>query len=83
MTDKQMAGVAEMDALFRRADFAAESSGLEARLWVKIKARLATERELSEDELSKFAAAGGAPQAQAAGRLGAYGEKTKGGVRDL
>ena len=42
----------------------------------------AKKRELSEDDLSKFAAAG-APQAQAAGRLGAYGEKTKGGVRDL
>ena len=82
MTDKQMAGVAEMDALFRRADFAVEDPALADRLWAKIQARLAAERELSEDELFRLAAAG-APEEQVARRFGAYGRKMKGGVCDL
>ena len=65
MTDKQMLDVAEMDALFRRADFAAENPVLAERLWEKIQMKLAAERELSEDELSELAAAG-APEMQAA-----------------
>ena len=65
MTDKQMLDVAEMDALFRRADFAAENPVLAERLWKKIQMKLAAERELSEDELSELAAAG-APEMQAA-----------------
>ncbi len=65
MTDKQMLDVAEMDALFRRVDFAAENPALAEQLWEKIQMRLAAERELSEDELSELAAAG-APEMQAA-----------------
>lgn len=78
MTDIRQLDVAEMDAMFRRADFAAENPGLETRLWAKIQARLsaqdqeqvwiAGERELSEMELSDLAAAG-APEIQAAGNL--------------
>ena len=58
MTDIPTADVAAMDALFRRADFAAEYTALEERLWMTIQARLTAERELPEDELSQFAAAG-------------------------
>ena len=65
MTDRQLLDVAEMDALFRRADFAAENPVLAERLWEKIQMKLAAERELSEDELSELAAAG-APEMQAA-----------------
>ena len=73
---KDLADVREMDELFRRADFAAESPGLGGRLWGKIRAKLASqnkcmfapERELSEDELIELAAAG-APERQAAGPL--------------
>lgn len=57
MTDRQLLDVAEMDALFRRADFAAENPVLAERLWEKIQMKLAAERELSEDELSELAAA--------------------------
>ena len=61
-----MAGVREMDELFRRTDFAAEHPGLSERLQEKIRARLSAqeikmhveERELFEDELSELAAAG-------------------------
>ena len=68
---KDLADIQEMDAIFRRADFVAESPGLEERLWGKIQAKLTTqdmkpfaaERELSEDELLELAAAG-APEAQ-------------------
>lgn len=59
MTDRKLLDVAEMDALFRRADFAAENPALAERLWEKIQMKLAAERELSEDELSELAAAGG------------------------
>ena len=64
MTDKQTPDVAEMDALFRRVDFAAETPALSERLWAKIQMKLAAERELSEDELSELVAAG-APEQQA------------------
>ena len=47
-----------MDELFRRADFAADDPSLEVRLWQKIQAKMA-ERELTEDELEKLAAARG------------------------
>lgn len=68
MTDKQPMTVAEMDALFRRVDFAAGNPALAERLWAKIQMKLAAERELSEDELSKFAAAG-APETRATEEL--------------
>lgn len=58
MTDRKLLDVAEMDALFRRADFAAENPALAERLWEKIQAKLA-DRELVEDELEELAAAGG------------------------
>ena len=71
-TDKEIpanpADIAEMDDLFRRADFASENPGLGVRLRAKIQARIAAqhqkcemltdERALSEDELSQLAAAG-------------------------
>ena len=68
-----MAGVREMDELFRRADFAAEHPGLSERLQEKIRARLSAqeikmhveERELFEDELSELAAAGAPEMKQA------------------
>ena len=41
MTNKHTADVAEMDALFRRVDFAADDPALADRLWSKIQARLA------------------------------------------
>lgn len=71
-----MAGVREMDELFRRADFAAEHTALSERLQEKIQARLSAqeikmhveERELFEDELSELAAAG-APEMKQAGML--------------
>ena len=40
MTDEQMAGIAEMDAFFRRVDFAADDPALAERLWTTIQARL-------------------------------------------
>ena len=49
--------IREMDELFRRADFAADAPGLEARIWQRIQARL-PERELGEDDLEEMAAAG-------------------------
>ena len=58
MTNNQPADNAEMDALFRRVDFAADEPALEERLWSKIQAKLA-DRELAEDELEELAAAGG------------------------
>lgn len=58
MTNNQPADSAEMDALFRRVDFAADEPALEERLWSKIQAKLA-DRELTEDELEELAAAGG------------------------
>ena len=58
MTNDQAADVAEMDALFRRVDFAADAPDLAERLWAKIQAKLEAERELSEDELFELAAAG-------------------------
>ena len=62
MTEKSRARESEevrgMDALFRRADFAADDPSLEVRLWQKIQVKLA-ERELSEDELEEVAAARG------------------------
>ena len=58
MTNNQPTDNAEMDALFRRVDFAADEPALEERLWSKIQAKLA-DRELAEDELEKLAAAGG------------------------
>ena len=58
--EREAEDVRRMDELFRRADFAAEVPGLEARLWQKIQAKLA-ERELDEDELEKLAAARGGP----------------------
>ena len=58
MTNNQPADSAEMDALFRRVDFAADEPALEERLWSKIQAKLA-DRELAEDELEELAAAGG------------------------
>ena len=68
-----MAGVREMDELFRRTDFAAEHPGLSERLQEKIRARLSAqeikmhveERELFEDELSELAAAGAPEMKQA------------------
>ncbi len=75
-----MAGVREMDELFRRTDFAAEHPGLSERLQEKIQKRLAAqgqtklremlaeERELFEDELSELAAAG-APEMKEAEML--------------
>ena len=71
-----MAGVREMDELFRRTDFAAEHPGLSERLQEKIRARLSAqeikmhmeERELFEDELSELAAAG-APEMKEAEML--------------
>ena len=76
--EKDMTGITEMDALLRRADFAAESPGLEERLWAKIQAKLwgrrhelcalASEWELSENELSELAAAG-TPETQAVEKL--------------
>ena len=71
-----MAGVREMDELFRRTDFAAEQPGLSERLQEKIRARLSAqeikmhveERELFEDELSELAAAG-APEMKEAEML--------------
>ena len=76
MTNKHTADVAEMDALFRRVDFAAEHPGLSERLQEKIRARLSAqeikmhveERELFEDELSELAAAG-APEMKEAEML--------------
>ena len=75
---KDKEGVREMDELFRRADFAAESPGLAERLREKIRRRLPAqdlrsemlreERELSESELSGLAAAG-APGARAANAI--------------
>jgi hypothetical protein len=58
MTNNQPTDNAEMDALFRRVDFAADEPALEERLWSKIQAKLA-DRELAEDELEELAAAGG------------------------
>lgn len=58
MTNNQQADIAEMDALFRRVDFAADDPALEERLWAKIESKLAN-RELAEDELEELAAAGG------------------------
>ena len=58
MTNNQPTDTAEMDALFRRVDFAADEPALEERLWSKIQAKLA-DRELAEDELEELAAAGG------------------------
>ena len=76
--EKDMTGIKEMDALLRRADFAAESPGLEELLWAKIQAKLwgrrheqcalASEWELSENELSELAAAG-TPVMQAGEKL--------------
>ena len=71
-----MAGVREMDELFRRTDFAAEHPGLSERLQEKIRVRLSAqeikmhveERELFEDELSELAAAG-APEMKEAEML--------------
>ena len=71
-----MAGVREMDELFRRTDFAAEHPGLSERLQEKIRARLSAqeikmhveERELFEDELSELVAAG-APEMKEAEML--------------
>lgn len=40
MTNKQPADIAEMDALFRRVDFAADDPALAERLWTKIQSRL-------------------------------------------
>lgn len=68
-----MAGVREMDELFRRTDFAAEHPDLSERLQEKIRARLSAqeikmhveERELFEDELSELAAAGAPEMKQA------------------
>jgi len=68
-----MAGVREMDELFRRTDFAAEHPGLSERLQEKIRVRLSAqeikmhveERELFEDELSELAAAGAPEMKQA------------------
>ena len=68
MTDKQTPDVAEMDALFRRVDFAAENPVLAERLWEKIQMKMEAERELSEDELFELAAAG-APEMQNAETL--------------
>lgn len=73
---KDLAGVREMDELFRRTDFAAEHPGLSERLQEKIRARLSAqeikmhveERELFEDELSELAAAG-APEMKEAEML--------------
>ena len=58
MTNNQPTDNAEMDALFRRVDFAADEPALEERLWSKIQEKLA-DRELAEDELEELAAAGG------------------------
>ena len=58
MTNSHPADIAEIDALFRRVDFAADEPALEERLWSKIQAKLA-DRELAEDELEELAAAGG------------------------
>ena len=58
MTNNQPTDNAEMDALFRRVDFAADEPALEERLWSKIQAKLA-DRELAEDDLEELAAAGG------------------------
>ena len=58
MTNNHPADIAEMDALFRRVDFAADEPGLEERLWAKIQTRL-PQHELAEDELEKLAAARG------------------------
>ena len=58
MTNNQPTDNAEMDALFRRVDFAADEPALEEQLWSKIQAKLA-DRELAEDELEELAAAGG------------------------
>ncbi len=60
MTNNQPTDAAEMDALFRRIDFAADEPALEERLWVKVQEKLA-ERELAEDELEELAAARGEP----------------------
>lgn len=58
MTNSHPTDIAEIDALFRRVDFAADEPALEERLWSKIQAKLA-DRELAEDELEELAAAGG------------------------
>ena len=58
MANSHPADIAEIDALFRRVDFAADEPALEERLWSKIQAKLA-DRELAEDELEELAAAGG------------------------
>ena len=55
--DREAAGIREMDELFRRTDFAADMPGLEARIWLRIWAKM-PEYELSEDELEEMAAAG-------------------------
>lgn len=58
--ERMTAEVLEIDELFRRADFAAEVPGLEARIWQRIQAKLEdiSERELGDEELSELAAAG-------------------------
>ena len=59
----------EMDRLFRENDFAAENPGLKERLWQRLQERAARrqqepwknideDRELSDEELTRLAAAG-------------------------
>ncbi|MBO6291660.1 MAG: hypothetical protein J6N51_05295 [Selenomonas sp.] len=59
----------EMDRLFRETDFAADNPGLKERLWQRLQERTAqrqqeswenigADRELSDEELTRLAAAG-------------------------
>lgn len=59
----------EMDRIFRETDFAAENPGLKERLWQRLQEKAAQrqqeplkiideDRELSEEELTRLAAAG-------------------------
>ena len=55
-------GIKEMDMLFRRADFAAETPELGARLWHRIMNRAREEQEeyaLEDDALGRVAAGTG------------------------
>ena len=59
----------EMDRIFRETDFAAENPGLKERLWQRLQEKatrrqqeplkiIDEDRELSEEELTRLAAAG-------------------------